>query len=372
GPTRPPAPQRRSVAPGGGGTPVTATARGPSSRDELQPSANPRRSDVSAFLVRPDNLFLSAEDISRSLGIAVLLLFMLGLPTRLFNATVRHNRAELVAFFRPLVNVFAGITPGAARRALGFAGVSALVAAGVYLFLDPRFPNRPGAAPYALGMLIGVGVIITTRLLSARAFMARRLPGIGGGWVVYVGQIAVLAVCVAVSRLAHLAPGLLLGMAGDYESRRPLTPAQDAAANTVSYGVRLVVSLTAWFASIPVAHASEEVGASSGLLALDVALTVIALVGMQSIVFALMPLMFLDGYNLARERRGVWIAYWGTGVLWLALVVINPALSHQGEQEASVPWLAGLLVFQALIAVGLWAFFLMRRRTAAGRSVAHA
>lgn len=207
-----------------------------------------------------------------------------------------------------------------------------------------------------------------TRLLAARRFMARRLPGVGGGWVVYAGQIAVLAACVAVSRLAHLAPGLLLGMAGDYESRRPMTPAEDAAAGTVTYGVRLAVSLTAWVASIPVARAAEETAASSGMLALDTALTVIALVGMQSVVFALIPLMFLDGYNLLRERRGVWFAYWGTGILWVAVVVINPALSHQGEREASVPWRAGLLAFQALITVGFWAFFLMRRRrTAAGR-----
>ena len=207
-----------------------------------------------------------------------------------------------------------------------------------------------------------------TRLLAARRFMARRLPGVGGGWVVYAGQIAVLAACVAVSRLAHLAPGLLLGMAGDYESRRPRTPAEDAAAGTVTYGVRLAVSLTALVASIPVARAAEDTAASSGMLALDTALTVIALVGMQSVVFALIPLMFLDGYNLLRERRGVWFAYWGTGILWVAVVVINPALSHQGEREASVPWRAGLLAFQALITVGFWAFFLMRRRrTAAGR-----
>lgn len=377
--------QRRAAArrrarapdpPAGQGTPIAAQpAAGTAATapdDELQPSPNPHRSTLSAFFVRPDDLFLSRQDIERSLAIGVLLALLLGLPARLFNKTVQRNRAELAGWFAPLRAALARITPRAAGRALGFAGVSVLLATTVYVFLDPRFPNRQGAAPYALGMLAGVAALVTTQLLCARLYVQRHAPDAAGGWVVYPGQVAVSMACVAVSRLANFVPGLLFGMAGDYESRRPLSAAQEAAASTWFYSVLLVLGLGAWFASIPVADAADGAGAGFVVLALDAALAVVAIGGMQAVAFGLIPLMFLDGAVLFRIRRGTWLTLWTIGLLWLAIVVINPALSHHGEQEASVAWLAGLLAFQGLVAGALWSFFVMRRRTASGRSAAHA
>ncbi len=53
---------------------------------------------MSAFVRRPDQLFLEPVDVARSIGIRVLLVALLGFPARLFNSTVKANRATIVAF----------------------------------------------------------------------------------------------------------------------------------------------------------------------------------------------------------------------------------------------------------------------------------
>jgi len=57
-----------------------------------------------------------------------------------------------------------------------------------------------------------------------------------------------------------------------------------------------------------------------------------------------------------RPARPCWI-------LWLAVVALNPAVSHyEADAQALVWWLAGLFAVQALVAFGLWWYVLRRRR----------
>jgi hypothetical protein len=354
-PVAPPPPAQPSSA--------TTTPAAVAAPDDVRAPANPRRSSLSASLVRPDGLYLSRADIERSAGIGVLLLLLLGLPARLFNSTVTANRRELAAWFAPVRAAFDAVTPGAVRGLLGFAGVSAVIATAIYVFLDPQFPGKQGAAEYALGMLIAFGVLVALQLATWRHYVHRHLPEVAGGWTVYPGQVALSIVCVAVSRIAHFVPGLVFGMSGGYEPRRPLSVVHAGRRTLLFYLWLLAISLTAWATSIPIARAADHAGASAVVLTLDAALAVIALGGMQSVVFGLVPLMFMDGEDLYRWRRSVWLGMWSVGLLWMAIVVINPALSHHSGDEASIAWLAGLFAFQAVVAVCLWSFFVARQRS---------
>lgn len=212
-------------------------------------------------------------------------------------------------------------------------------------------------------MLIGFAVVIANAVLTWRIYMRRRLPGVSGGWVVFPGQIAVSILCVCISRAAHFVPGLIMGMSGDYIPARPLEGHHLGRRTAFTAATVVVIALAAWFASIPVAAAAAQPGASFATLTLDSALAVIAVAGMETLVFTLAPFFFLDGYHLFHWNRPLWLLLWGFGALWLSFVIINPAISHyEGEAKASVAWLATLLLIQALIALGLWAFFAMRRR----------
>ena len=193
--------------------------------------------------------------------------------------------------------------------------------------------------------------------------MGRHLPHVTGRWTVYPGQIAVSALCVTVSRLGHFVPGLMLGISGDFEPSREITLEHRGRRVAHRVLILMVLGLSAWVASIPVSDAAAEPGAGFWLLTLDATLSVVAVAGIETLVFTLAPFAFLDGYELYRWNRRLWAAVWGTGVLWFSLVVLNPALSHyEGEARASATWLASLLALELVIAFGLWGFFVVRGR----------
>lgn len=263
----------------------------------------------------------------------------------------------------PLLRRLHRLTPSRAARLAGYAVTSILAASAVHWFLDPGFPTRAGSAAFALGMLLGIAVVVGNTLVTWRIYMRRRVPGVSGGWTVYPGQIAVAMVCVAVSRVAHFVPGLIMGLTGDFEPERRLELHHLGRRAAFTCTVLLVISLGAWLASIPLAAAAAEPGAGFATLTLDAALAVIAVGGMETLVFTLAPFAFLDGHDLFHWNRRIWLALWGTGAIWVSVVIVNPAISHyEGKARASVGWLASLLALQALIAVSLWAYFATRRR----------
>jgi hypothetical protein len=121
------------------------------------------------------------------------------------------------------------------------------------------------------------------------------------------------------------------------------------------------ISLTAWVVSIPVAHAAARPDASSVILTLDSALAVLSVAGIETLVFGLVPLYFLEGDTLRRWSFRTWISIWSLGIVWFALVVVDPALNREAKGvRASVVWLVILLVAEATIAVGLWSYFAIR------------
>lgn len=322
---------------------------------------NSKRARFVQLLARPDDLFLSAADLGRSLGLAVLLVALLGFPARLFNQTAKANRHRLSEWLARLTAPFAWLRLGRAGVLMSFAGTSVLVGAVVHWFLDPGFPGRDGSGEFALGMVLGFALIVANVIFNWRRTMREAGPDAGVDWHVYPGQILVSLVCVTVSRMAHFVPGLIFGLAGDLELRKPVALEHLGRAVMRTATCLLAISLSAWVLSIPVGRAAADGGFA--LRTLDAMLAVIAVAGMEWLLFMLAPFAFLDGYDLFRWRPAVWAAIWGTSVAWFCIVVLNPALSHyQGEAHASFGWIVGLLVFEAVVAFGLWAFFVAHNR----------
>ncbi|MDX6553864.1 MAG: hypothetical protein QOD86_59, partial [Miltoncostaeaceae bacterium] len=286
--------------------------------EEAPPQRRPR---LAASLRRLDDLPLSAEDIARSLGIALLLAALLGLPTKLFNATWKANRLAMAAAFARWTRF---VAPRRGRLLLGLAPVSMAISAIIIGFLNPGFPTAPGSGALALGAFLGIGVIVSALYLAWRAYRRRHLPGGRVAWHVYPGQISFAVTCVLVSRAAHFVPGLIMGMSGDYEVKSDLdTERRGRLIYFLMRGVA-ITALAAWLLSIPVGDAAAEPDAAFATLVLDVVLTVVAVAGMEYLVFSGLPLVFLDGHDLWTWSRSRWAAVWGTALLWFSLVVLNP------------------------------------------------
>jgi hypothetical protein len=292
---------------------------------------------------------------------------LLALPAILFSRTVENNRATIMAWLAPVRRRFENRAGRVTASLLGLSVTSVVAATVVHVFLEPSFPTGPGNGAFAVGMLIAFAVIVASAHWNWWQYRARHQPTTPAGrWRVYPEQIAVSAVLVAVSRLAHFVPGLMLGKPGNIGSDRELdleTSGPLALGNLLWLAG---ISLAAWFISIPVAHAAEHPHASFLTLTLDSTLTVLPAAGIQTLIFELIPLYFLEGYVIRRWNPRLWLATWAAAIVWFSIVVINPALSYSaGPNHASLVWLALLLAIEVSIAVGVWGFFAARQRTAA-------
>ena len=366
GPTAPALPPPASNA--SPAAPASPSAPGQAAQPRSTPPAlpaNPRRSAFATLLRRPDQLSLSPADIARSLGIGLLLMALLGLPARVLNATWKAHRHELAAAFARAGRSLPALPPAISQHPVALIGASVLGAAAVRMFLNPGFPTGPAAAPLALGMLLGFGVVTANTLVTWRIYAPRWLPDRDGRWHTYGAQLGVGALCVATSRAAHLVPGLIFGQAGDWEPAQRPSLELRARRVALTQTSMATISLLAWAVSIPIGNLAARPPAGFGVLTLDAALAVIAVTGMELLVFSLIPLVFLDGHDLFTWRPRWWLALWGTGLIWFSLVVLNPAISHpEAHTRASVAWLASLLALEIAIAFGLWSFFAARRRRA--------
>ena len=377
GGTPPAAGLRRAVPAGGtsstaarhrrfGVTPAGARHRRATGQRSAAAHGNPRRPLFASFLRRPDNLLLSPAEIARSLGAAVLLLALLGLPARLFNMTVKANRRQLAAWVGRALRTLgapARLAPERFRMLLRVSATSVVTAAIVHAFLSPGFPTRPGSGALVLGMLLGWTVVVANTVVTWRWYQRRNLPELAARWHVYPGQAAFCVFCVAVSRLAHFVPGLIMGMTGDCEWSSEVELEHHANRVVITDTALAIISLAAWAGSIPVGNAAAHPGASFAVLTLDAALSVTAVAGMEILAFTLIPLRFLDGYALCRYRQKAWLVLWGSGVLWFSLVILTPALSApEAHSRASATWLAVLLGLELAIAFTVWSYFTTQRR----------
>ena len=71
---------------------------------------------------------------------------------------------------------------------------------------------------------------------------------------------------------------------------------------------------------------------------------------------------FLDGHYLYEWKRWLWAAIWGGSLLWLAIVIINPALGKKNGDLSGTTLIGLTLLFSALmlLAVITWGYFRVR------------
>jgi hypothetical protein len=170
-------------------------------------------------------------------------------------------------------------------------------------------------------------------------------------------------VLIALARLAHFLPGVVLGTLAEYEPGKRLSRRTAGLRVLITYAILMAVGAAAWFAWIPVEHAAKEPHAGSVTLILDAALSIIFVTGLESAVFGLLPLTFLDGHDLFAWRKGLWLFLWGIGLYWFSVVILHPALSTYNEVSgAGVFWFGVLFGSLMVIALSTWAFFAVRER----------
>ncbi|MDX6625221.1 MAG: hypothetical protein QOE56_210 [Solirubrobacterales bacterium] len=357
--------QPKPVAPAGSeksGNHRRHAGKPPAAASQEQPAAT-GRSSFAGHLLLPGEIDLSAANLAEGGLLAFILAALLYLPVMIFNKTTERNHETISGWFagpRGRLSALGASLP-LTRHPLALLVAGGMIGGFLFAFVEPGFPSEEGSLQYLVGMMLGLTVVGVVFFATWREVVKRLEPDSQGRWRLYSPYILLAAVLVVVARLAHFLPGVVLGTLAEYEPGKHLSRRTAGLRVLITYGTLMALGAGAWFAWIPVEHAAAKEGASSLTLILDAALAVTFVTGLESAVFGLIPLKFLDGHDLFVWHKGFWLALWGLGLYWFSVVILHPALSTYNEVSGAGAFWFGIL-FSALmvIAMSTWAYFTLR------------
>jgi hypothetical protein len=228
-------------------------------------------------------------------------------------------------------------------------------AALIYAFLDPTFPGGEAVAVLLVAFL---SIATATALAAAPGRLyARRQPGLRGRIRVVPWTLFIAVACVIVTRLIAVEPGYVYGIIGAFAIAGTLTLVDQGRMAARSAIVLLALALAAWLLRVPL---EPEPGIPLGPEARLVNAILVALfvVGVEGVVFGLIPLAFLPGDPLFRWSRWRWVLLWALGVALFAHVIVYPVTDYRPDpRPASLITVVITVAVYGAIALGTWAFF---------------
>jgi hypothetical protein len=227
----------------------------------------------------------------------------------------------------------------------------------MYAFLDPSFAPTAGGAILVLSLSLSLASLIYA-YDGVQSALAARFLGLRSRFALFPSALALGIACVLATRWLDFHPGYLYGFVAGYSFAGAGPRTRRARALLVLAGVlaALAVSLAAWLLAVPVSGlAARRVPGATVVYGILVSVFV---AGLEGILFALVPVTFLDGAEVWAWNRVVWAVAFGLAAFLFFHVLINPGgayLQALGGKKVQI-MLATLAVYGGL-SLGIWAFF---------------
>ena len=351
---------------------------------------------------RPSEITLAPVIVAQSIAIAAGVVIFVPFPGILFNRTLEENYAEIVGRLRRarrrlralLIllllwaprrlrprsaskvsppdfesrsgNIRTNPEPGRRtegrfwRTPLGIA-LFLLLSALLYGFLDPTFGlDRQSMATFA-GLV--AGLVLTLVVFCVPIALAYRRSAIPFSVSALPGTLAVGLACVLITRLTDFQPGYLYGLVITFVVVHKLSDAADGKAKATAITGSLVVAVAAWFSLLWVAPLNPSQGAPGPtLVALQTALGMALVAGVELSVFGMLPLRFLPGEKIYHWNRRVWAILLGIAVFGFVHILVNPRHGYLADTTRTpMLTIVVLLLCFGLGSVAFWAYFRFRR-----------
>jgi hypothetical protein len=327
-----PAPQGPAAAPGSPA--ASGIPAGPATGLPAEPALP---------LPRPAEVDLSPRSVAVATGVSIFGLILIGFPAELFNKSLRENYDR----FRQMFRIRAKDRPAARPSLQVLALIASAAVAGSLAAMQRLNAEWTLSAMLTVALAVGLGFLLTTAVYElAGLAVTRRLGMPRRVFRTYPAGLPVVAFFVAISTLGQLHPAYLYGhLAGFRQEGEHNTGTRGPALQTlVSCAALLVFCLLCW-ALRAVVTASPWTDILAGA----------TVVGLNRLVFSLIPVTFLEGVLVYRYSRPMWAAIYGSSVLGFVLLVLLPATRNAPPSAigaAAVPF----VIFVAL-SLGVWAFF---------------
>lgn len=331
----------------------------------------------------PTQVSRDPEVIGTNAAMALFFAVLFGSVSTVFNSTLKENHACVSGWCAPITRVArrardalfgqhsgegtsGGLTAIANKiplkkvwQPLAIIVLSALI----YGFLDPAF----GFTLNGLGLLVSLAIAIgvtTFAYEGLQALLSRKRFGVPASMRLFPAAIAIAIACVVVSRVMAFHPGYVFGIVGGLAFATTVEPDQKSYGRMVlmSAGVLLVVSLAAWFAAVPVAAAVERTGGFL-LTTVQAALISIFVMGLEALLFGLLPIGFMDGEKVMRWSKTAWVAAFGAVAFAFWHVLLNPSSKYLDSfRQKNVRMMFILLAAYGLVTLVMYLYFRSRIR----------
>jgi hypothetical protein len=309
--------------------------------------------------------------------LALLFVLLFGLTSEVLNSTLDEHRPIVegwadrlvkrrLRFLRPIARADAWIDGlGQRGRAGAIAQVVAVLAllGVVYGFLSAGFGFNRSGLVLVLSMMVGLAVILYLNY-GGKALVVERLHHAPATVRAYGSAIFIAAVCVIASRWLDFHPGLLYGFVATTVILRPvdLTPRHQARMVLGPAFAVLAASLIAWALLDPLRAATADTDAFLPALAQAV-LGIVFIGGLESLLFGLLPIRFMDGSKVMRWSRPVWaLIYLLVVFLWVQLLLNRDEAYVDAFRQTGIVAVFVMLGFFMATTGVVWTYFWRRDR----------
>jgi hypothetical protein len=297
--------------------------------------------------------------VLESLALGALLVVLVGFPAELFNRTYEENQARIRRGLSRMTHWKARETGSVAQPWAAF--IFFAVAAAFTALVEPAFDFGWIGATVFAGFVVAIPLTMAAYAYPAEWYQ-RRASKITGRFRVIALALVVAASLTVMSRLVHFVPGYVYGLIAGFAATRTLSKSQEA--KSVLAGAACVFGLSAlawilWGKYDAVAQGSH---ASHAEVIIGAVLAQLAILGITSVVFGLMPFKFMDGYRLRTWNLAGWIGVYAVAAFWFSLVLIRNNRDVLQQHNLPVAFAEPFILFAVfgVLSILFWLYFRLR------------
>jgi hypothetical protein len=334
------------------------------------------QSDFRASVPLPTEISTDPKVIGTNALLTLILVLIFYLAATLFNSTVRENYHTIQRWFRPLRKLLGSRSLGhdankkykaKLRRISYLTGLEVvLITALFYCFLDPYFIHGLGGLALFGALFISIG-IVTFFYEGIQMLWIKYRCEVPAVFTIRPISLVIAAAFVIISRLVHFHPGLTFGFVGacmPLLGTKKLKRDQRAKSILVSALLLSVVSAIVFVLRMPV-HDAMANDTNFWLSLLDMILVAVFIIGLEGLVFTLVPLIFMDGYKVFRWKWWAWgITFTIVLALFIHLIINKDGEIKEAVGNANVIMMFGLTGASLVLSFVIWLYFLIRQKPA--------
>lgn len=236
--------------------------------------------------------------------------------------------------------------------------VFVVVSAILSTFVDPDAGFNTKSGILLLGFLVAAPLVIFSYSWPNEQ-VAKRASGVPGALKTVPAALGLAIFCTVLSRISDFVPGYVFGLVLGYVAlrERRLNRAQQGKGVLFGAMAALLVSIAAWVGLEFVHEKAIAADANVGLVIADTILATTFILGVETVIFGLIPLRVLDGDKLRKWNTWVWAGTYAVAILlFVHVLVLN---SGQSGSDNDTSLTAALVLFAgfALVSGLFWAYF---------------